>query len=212
MEDEGFYNEAALLYEKKSMSLTDAARCYELGRSYNKAIEIYKQIQNTEKVGDVYAIIDNHEEANRYFEITVATYKSKYNYIEASRVLIDKMHLFAKAQEVLLEGWRQNYNKQNFLEAYFNNIKDEVELQEAVLRIYTMEINTVNQSYFLNVLKKLYQKHENLKDFIRLTAYEIISSRSATHPDIVASLMYFNDDNITINKDVLRYKVFVKKK
>lgn len=212
LEEGGLYNEAALLYEKNTNNLSDAARCYEFGRSYTKAIEIYKQLQNTEKVGDIYTIIDNSEEASRYYEITVTSYKDKHNYLEASRVLLDKMHLFAEAQDILLEGWRQNYSKLNLLEAYCNNIKDEAELQEALLKMYTLEINSANQTYFLEVLKKLYHQQDKLKDFIRLTAYEIISNRSITHPDIVSSLMFFNDDNVTINKDILRYKVFQKKK
>ena len=59
LEEGKLYNEAAVLYFAKLSNKAKAAECYENGKNYKKAIELQKELNNREKIGDLYMMIND---------------------------------------------------------------------------------------------------------------------------------------------------------
>lgn len=204
--DGGFYQEAASIYLKYLKDKKNAAICYEKGNHTLEAIELYKELKEYEKVGDLYRKIGKAEVANLYYEKVVYSYKAKHQFLKAALICKDKMGSLEKAQKVLLEGWQSNRDAFNCLNNYFNNIEQEEELGKAIQEVYKRDVDQPKLKTFLKVIKLEYKKHQNLALDIREIAYEIIAGQIPTNPNIASELMAFNPKDNRLVKDVIWFK------
>jgi tetratricopeptide (TPR) repeat protein len=207
LEQGDLYQEAAVTYLKFCQNKEKAAECYEKGRSYKEAIVLYKELDEKEKVGDLYLLIDEKKEANKYFYKVVEEYKEHFQYVKASLILRNKVKDTTKAQGMLLEGWRTNKDASNCLNNYFANVTEVNELQNEIRDIYKHETNESNLESFLQLLKIEFKKEEALETLTRDIAYEIIASKIEKKPDISTELLHFNKSNPSISKDIMKFKL-----
>lgn len=205
------YREAGAVYLKYLQNKNKAAECYEKGRAYKEAIGLYKELNEYEKVGDLYAILNNKSEADKHFNKVIENYKTNFQYLKASLVYKNKIGDITNAQELLLEGWKTNKDAGKCLNNYFANIKTAEELSTAITNIYTSEVSSVNAPVFLHLLKHEFTKHEELEEMIRNIAYEIAAERIDGSPEIASELVHFNKNNKSLLKDVMKYKLKLKK-
>jgi hypothetical protein len=211
LENGNLFQEAATVYLKYCQNKNKAAECYEKGKAYKEAIALYKEFGMTEKVGDLYLLMNEKATANEYFYKVVDDYKLKFQYVKASLVLKNKIEDITQTQIMLLEGWRANKDAGNCLNNYFNNIKEVNLLKKEIKKIYAHETPDERLEIFLNVLKKEFEKHEELKVTIKDIAYEIVAKRIIQNPHIASELYSFNKKDKNIIKDVLVYKFNQKK-
>lgn len=211
LESGSHFQEAATIYLKHVNNKKKAAECYERGKMTNEAIEIYKEINENEKVGDLYLSIQKRKEANIYFEKVIDDYKSKNQYVKASLIFKDKMNDESGGQTLLLTGWRSNSDASNCLNNYFSNIPDLKLLKDEINTIYANDLNNQNSGIFLQVIKHVYNKKNELSDSIKEMAYEIIAAQIPTNPSIVSEMKEFNKKDKELVKDVLRFRVGKKK-
>lgn len=212
LENGKLYREAGAVYLKYLQNKTKAAECYEKGHAYKEAIGLYKELNDDEKVGDLYAILNNKSEADKHFNKVIENYKTNFQYLKASLVYKNKIGDITNAQELLLEGWKTNKDAGKCLNNYFANIKPTEELSTAITKIYTSEVSSVNAPVFLHLLKHEFTKHEELEEMIRNIAYEIAAERINGSPEIASELVHFNKNNKSLLKDVMKYKLKVKNK
>ena len=205
------YTEAAAIYLKYHKNKQKAAECYEKGRAYKEAIEIYKELQEFEKVGDLYAILKDKGEAEKYYYKVVINYKTHFQYVKAALVCKYKIGDVKEAQEILLKGWKTNRDAGKCLNNYFANIESAEELSNAITAIYKNDVSAENETVFLHLLKREYAKYEVLEESIRNIAYEIAARRIDHHADIASELIHFNKDNKSMLKDVMKYKLKMRK-
>lgn len=205
------YPEAAMIYLKYLQNKNKAAECYEKGHAYNEAIALYKELGQDEKVGDLYLVLRNKSEADKYFTKVIENYKTNFQYVKASLVYKNKIGDCSQAQDLLIEGWRTNKDAGKCLNNYFANIDSAEDLSVAIQSVYQDEVSVSNMSIFLHLLKHEFTKHEELEEMIRNIAYEITASRIDKNPDIASELLHFNKDNKAILKDVMKYKLKRKK-
>lgn len=206
LESGGFYQEAAEIYMKQCNNQVKAAECFEKGNMLDNAIDLYKEMNYHEKVGDLYLKINKRKEAFTYFEIVADGHKKSNHYMRAASVYKEKMQDGIKSQETLLEGWRANADAENCLSSYLANIPDKKQLKDNITAIYNTELNTVNTSAFINVIKREYQKNDEHSDDIREMAYQLIVSQIKINPSIVSELKHFNIPDKELIKDALRFK------
>lgn len=84
LEDGGLYNEAAVIYLKKLNNKSEAASCFEKAKQYQKSIELYKELEQKEKVGDLYMQINDTKNAHSYYQMVVDDYVSNDQMVKAS--------------------------------------------------------------------------------------------------------------------------------
>lgn len=201
------YQGAALVYHKYLHNKTKAGECYEKGNMFLEAIDIYKELEQFEKVGDLYLKINKQELANSFFEKVIEKHSLESRYVKASFVYKNKMKDLEKAQVLLKTGWEKSIEPFNCLNNYFANITETKILEQEIETIYKNHVNETNNQIFLDVLEHEYKKNFELHESVRKIAYEIISLKLANNPNIASKLNSFNKEDPTILQDILRYKL-----
>ncbi|WP_259014669.1 hypothetical protein [Emticicia fluvialis] len=148
LEEGGYYGEAGAIYLKHCKDRDRAATCFEKGRLYMKAIEIYKELQQPEKVADLYTLLKNSKEANRYYEMVIEDYIKNKQYVRASIIYRKKMKQPLKGQALLLQGWHQNLDAYNCLNNYFVNIENTELLINEIRRFMPMNLKKASKKPF----------------------------------------------------------------
>lgn len=205
LENGEFYNEAAAVYLKKLNNKADAANCYVNAKQYDKAITLYKELQQKEKVGDLYKMIDDLENAFLFYQMVVDDYLMSYQMVKASLVYRNKMDMHQEAQKILLRGWEENHDPLNCLQQYFDNIGDVKKLEHEILQIFGRTPSD-KKIIYLEAMKQEFKKAPELRVPTRNIAYEIIAEKVTTRSEIVNELKHFNPDDEVILKDISRYK------
>lgn len=205
------YTQAAAIYLKYHKNKKKAAECYEKGHAYNNAIELYKELEEFEKVGDLYLILNIREEADKYFHKVILNYCTTFQYVKGALIFKNKIGNIEEAQELLMRGWRMNKDAGKCLNYYFANINSAEELSIAIQSVYKDEASIPNISVFLHLLKHEYTKYEALEETIRNIAYEIAAERIDYNTDIASELIHFNENNKSMLKDVMKYKLKMRK-
>jgi tetratricopeptide (TPR) repeat protein len=212
LENGKFYQEAATIYFKHANNKPKAAECYEKGNFYNSAIDLYKELNEDEKVGDLYLKTGKRKEANIYFEKVVDNYKASSQYLKASLIHKNKMNDLSGSQSVLLEGWRSNHDTFNCINNYFSNIKDLKILKTEINSIYANDVNEKNRLPFLEAIRHEFHKKNELSTDLKEIAYEVIAAEIPKNPSIVQELKAFNPEDKELLKDTMRFKAKVAKK
>jgi len=206
------YNEAALIYLKHLNNKVKAAECYENAMVYRQALKYYEELDEKEKVGDMYRLLNEESEARIWYQKVIDDYRAKSQFVKASLVCRNKLKDTTEAQNMLLEGWRTGKDGYNCLNNYFENIKDVEQLNQEIVSIYQNETNEQNKVSFLEILKHEFKKEKSLQEVTKNIAYEIIAERLDTDKLISSELIHFNSDNRSILKDIVKFKVNKKKK
>jgi len=206
LEDGGYYGEAGAIYLKYCKDKAKAAQCFEKGKLYAQAIDIYKELNETEKVADLYTLLNQKEEAERYYTMVAEDCVQNKQYVKASLIYRKKMNQPLRAQALLLEGWHKKLDAHNCLNNYFANIQDVNTLVTEIERFYTTELEESRNDAFLQILKIEFSKHEVLRVPVKEIAYKIIAECIDTRPSMASDLMAFNPDDKSLSKDVMKFK------
>jgi hypothetical protein len=201
------YHEAATIFLKHLNQKDRAAECYEKGNMFSEAIELYKELNKHEKVGDLYMIINKRNDAKIYYEKVVEAYLKNKQHVKASFIYSKKTGETEKAQNVLLEGWKNHNDAFNCINNYFANIEDGKVLDNEINKIYTEYTNSGNKITFLEAMKHEFEKAKASKELVKNIAYEIVSEQAKTNPAIVTELHAFNKKDKNLIKDTIRYKL-----
>ena len=205
LEEGKLYQEAAAIYLKHANNKVKAAECYVKGNLIVDAISLYKELNENEKVADLYRSIGIHDEAYVYYQKVIDEYKNRNQYIKASLVYKNKLADELGAQSLLIEGWRTNKDAFNCLNNYFSHIRDYKLLNHEIKSIYKNDVNDLNREEFLKVIWYEYKKNNELTDSLKEMAYEIISIHAAINPSIVSDLKLFNSEDLELQKDTMRF-------
>ena len=205
LEDGKLYAQAASIHLKYLQNKHKAAECYEKGQMISDAISLYKELNDNEKVGDLYTGQQKHKEAFEHYHIVADEHIAADRYVKAALLYRNKMNATAPAQGLLLKGWRTNKDAFNCLNNYFQNIKEPELLLQAIENVYAKDTDINNQAVFLTALKHEHKKDPLLANRTAEIAYEIVAELATANPEIVSELKNFNPDR-SLGKDLLRYK------
>jgi len=200
----GYYQEAATIHLKFSNNKHSAAENYAKGKFYKEAIKLYKELNEHEKVGDLYLKTNHKVEADKYFKLVINEHHKNKKYILASVILKEKMDEHEKAQQTLLAGWRDKKAPECLLK-YFGNIDTIPTLKKHITQVYENETSIHNGAVFLRVLKSEFKRLDELKEHTKEIAYDIIAKRVKKNPKIVNELKFFNPEDKLISKDVSHF-------
>lgn len=205
LKEGGLYTEAAILFLKRCKDKEEAANCYELARSYTKAIQLLKELKQDERIGDIYVKMGDTEKANTHYQKVIDEYVANDQYVKASLIYRKKMMDKRTAKDLLISGWRQNKDAVNCLNNYFAHYDKEEWFGREMEKIYQKEVNFDNELNFLKVIGKEYKKRQTAKENIQDIAYEIIS-RNAQSDYVISELNNFVQDR-QVSKDIIKHRL-----
>ncbi len=205
LEDGGMYNEAAVVYLKKLRNKSEAASCFEKAKQYQKSIELYRELEQKEKVGDLYRLMNDAQNADSYYQMVVDDYVSSSQMVKASLIYRKKMNIPEEAQKILLQGWEENKDAFNCLNNYFVNVSDVDVLKHKIQTLY-QETPSEKKLIYLEAMKHEFKENSELHETVRNIAYEIIAENAEKHSSIVNELKHFNPNDELILKDISRYR------
>lgn len=199
------YEEAASVYLKHCNNKSSAAKCYEDGAFYQKAIDIYEELNENEKVGDLYKIIGDTKRSHVYYEKVIDEYKLKNRLLKAAQLYEGKMGDRSQAQTLLMQGWEKGIDSFNCLHNYLRLIGDEELVLREVQRINSSGLNDAKARNFLDVLIKEYKGRDSIPAELREEAYKLIASR-VNIENFTMDLVHFNPDNVQLMRDLGRLR------
>lgn len=204
------YQNAAYVFLKQCNNKNKAAECFEQGRLYPAAIELYKELEQDEKVGDLYSLIHDKKNAFVFYNKIIENYKGNNQYVKASLVYRNKMQDYSSAQNLLLNGWDNNMDSINCLNNYFANIKDLTFLEKEIAFVYKTRTTPANKNNFLKVIKHEYDKDEKLHETTRNIAYQIVAEEIKLNKSYINELKHFTKNDQNILKDIMKFRLFGK--
>lgn len=173
------YREAAILYKDHLHNMSAAAGCLERGGLLLEAIELYDKLNKYEKVGDLYHTMEQPENAEKYYEQSIESMLGNKDYLDASRVMQEKIHNPERAMQTLFKGWTDSNQSESCLKKYVQ-MQYEADQEKAITQlpeIFANHTPKYKKSQFLNVLTYMNEQKNDpeLLDTSRDIAYEIIS-------------------------------------
>ncbi len=125
------YREAAILYRDKLKRPADAAKCLERGGLLDEAASMYVELGQFEKAADIYIRLERLDEAERLLREWVKQLVSNRDFINASRILHDKLNDVDGALKVLKLGWSSPLIALDCLERTFEILAKHARHEEA---------------------------------------------------------------------------------
>lgn len=210
LEQGNFYREAAALYKDHLKNIPAAASCLERGGLYIEAIEIYKDLRQDEKTADLYKKINQSSNADEYYEKAVVSKLNNSDYLDASRVMNEKMDQPERAKITLMDGWNNANQYEPCLRKFFDIVQatEADRTEEIVGNIYSKEAPKYKRASLLNVLEYVNKKHadETVKEKVQNVAFEIIHDEAVDgNIQILQSLKRFVPGDLLIGADANRY-------
>ena len=215
LEQGGYHREAAVLYKDHLKNLLAGAECLERGGLLIEAIDCYRQLNMTEKSGDLYRKLEQETLAEECYEKCIESKLSGNDYLEASRVIEEKMRQQPRAKQTLLEGWKDSLQSESCLKKYFEIVlKSSPETTEKEAKdIFRNKTPEFKKLSFLNVLDYVQRKKQD-PDFsfaAQDIAYEI-ANQSATKGNykVLQQLKSFFPADKLLSSDTHRYSTLNK--
>ena len=99
------WREAAVLYREKLGHPLEAAHCLERGGLLTEAIELYEELKQFEKAGDLHARLEQHDEARSAWRRAAQQLSESNDCLAAAKIIESKLHEPDGALEQLDRGW-----------------------------------------------------------------------------------------------------------
>ncbi|WBO86875.1 hypothetical protein [Hymenobacter yonginensis] len=210
LEQGGFYREAAALHKDHLRNLPAAAKCLEHGGLLLEAAEIYTELREHEKAGDLYQLLGQTELAARHYERGVSLFLGNQDHPAAARLLADKLADACRAQTVLLDGWASSKQPEVCLRQYFDVLaaQSAANLSAHVQQVFQQHTSAAQRIPLLQVLATVNEKHPapELLTASRDIAYEVVGTEAtAGNMAYLPLLRHFLPDDRLISADCSRF-------
>ncbi|TVT41821.1 hypothetical protein FNT36_10385 [Hymenobacter setariae] len=209
LEQGHLFREAAALHKDHLHSPAGAARCLERGGLLLEAAEIYAELTQHEKAGDLYTQLAQPALAARHYERGITLLLDNDDRPAAARLLADKLHAPDRAQQVLLEGWASPKQPEVCLTQYFELASAQAhDLGAQVQTVFRQHTTSAQQVPLLRVLATVADRHATpeLLTASRDIAYEVISTEAAAgNLEPLPLLRHFEPTDRLLAADCSRY-------
>jgi|GEM_PF-1116804 len=120
LEDGKHYREAAALYQERLKSDRDAARCLCRGGLWTEAIALYEKLGEHEQVGDLYAQLEDREQACVAWRRAIDVRRQASDWLGAARIWQEKIKDDEATYQELLHGWPESGQAADCLDRAFD--------------------------------------------------------------------------------------------
>ncbi len=206
----GHFREAAVLYKDHLKNLPAAAGCLEEGGFFQEAIDVYDELKQYEKAGDLCQQIERPEKAAGYYEKSLEVLLNNEDHLNGARITNDKLLQPERARDMLLQGWQGNKQAETCLKQYFDRtVENEPEkTRQRIQDVFEQQTPRAKRPLFLNVLLHLNDQYPapEVRDTSRHIAYEILGD-AASRGDLskLSTLSKFLPGDRMITSDTSRF-------
>lgn len=209
----GYYREAAVIYRQRLHRPQEAARCLEQGGLWSEAIELYQQLHEYEKAGDLCVLIDQQDDARRFFTLAVERHLSQGDRLAAAEVLQKKQANPTAALEILQAGWPLSQQAGQCLQAIFRLCGQQGWHQTATDWVQGFRDRTIVQGISEDVADILAQvattyPDASLRTLAADTTRVVVARRlpSTTDPQrVISALTKLTPEDRLLRRDCHRY-------
>jgi tetratricopeptide (TPR) repeat protein len=113
------WREAAVLYRDRLNRPRQAADCLERGGMLHEAIAIFEPLHEYEKIGDLYARLEQPDDAIAAWRKAAIHCEGNRDYFKAAKILEEKMAVPDEAEQALTRCWLQGHFLRASLEKVF---------------------------------------------------------------------------------------------
>ncbi|MBD0256353.1 MAG: tetratricopeptide repeat protein, partial [Cytophagales bacterium] len=204
------YREAAALYKDHLRNVPAAAECLERGGLLLEAIPLYEQAHKHERAGDLYHAVGQAGPAAESYEKSLAAILRNGDYLDASRLLTDKLGQPVRARQTLLEGWKSSGQAEPCLKRYLELVAedDAGQLGPQVRELFAQPMAAPKKAQFLNALVHVHEghPHPDLTETATEVAYQVVSEQlQEGNLSQLPVLRKFVPDDYLLPSDVSRF-------
>lgn len=157
-----------------------AAQCLERGGLYLEAIDIYLELSQWEKAGDLYKALGLDEKAKLQYERCLDDFLVKSNYMDAAEFVQKKMDRLDRGLTYLILGWHDGQRREACMRRYLQlvNVKS-VDMTGQIKALWEKQTSFEQMPLFLDILADLQPqlREDETKAFARELAYQYLSER-----------------------------------
>ncbi len=165
LEEGGHYREAAVLYRSRLRRPLDAARCLERGGLYSEAVELFDELSEYAKAGDLLNRIGQTERAAAYFRKAVEKCRAHGDFVQAAKLLDTRLGEVNEAATTLAEGWPDSAQREACLRELFELLAREGWHDQTagwIERFREQPVAAKNTSLAVNALTRLANSYPEL--------------------------------------------------
>ncbi|MGH1339168.1 MAG: hypothetical protein ACRBFS_23830 [Aureispira sp.] len=201
------YEQAASIYLKYLKDEANAAACYEKATRLEKALALYKKLENNRKVGDLYQLLGKVELARVYYEKVLEKLLEGKNYYTAANFCEEKLMEEERAYELAFTGWFHGSQPVKCIQYCLGRLPDPTTQRSFLENLYQEGFTAGRLLEFLQLLRNYYDQKKEQRIWIRALAYLVITEHSGQNINLLRQLLYFNEKDSHLSKDVLRYRL-----
>ncbi|MFT5780472.1 MAG: hypothetical protein ACI837_003434 [Crocinitomicaceae bacterium] len=199
------YEAAAAIFLSRCKDKARAAECYESGNFNSRAIELYEELDQQLKVGDLQTKMGNGTQAELAYNKEITKMLSSKRYFSAGIVAHDKLSNVQAARDHYTKGWELEQRPNDCLNAFLDTFKLD-ERRKNIVSLHKEEFEGEAAHRFLEVLKNQLNHEKELQDDVELIVYETVARNSKKDKKIVQTLKNFNKGELVL-KDIMRFRL-----
>jgi tetratricopeptide (TPR) repeat protein len=210
------YHEAAAIYRDKLSRPVDAARCLERGGLLQDAIEIYTELDQMEKVGELYLRLQQPGAARDAFQAAVDFRLNEGNRLAAAELLQSQLDDGPAALAVLWDGWPDSGQATECLQKYFEALGERGDHSRAFLSIDAIratELLLRSKADVITSLSNLAGDYPHIPvrdhaaDATRLLASDYIHESTTAHHAVMQAIARLAPEDRLLERDCRRFKL-----
>lgn len=201
------YEQAASIYLKYLKDEAIAAHCYEKANRLEKALSLYKNLENNVKIGDLYRLLGKEELALVYYEKILEKMIENNNYYSARHFCMEKLDDADRAYTLSFTGWFHGQQPLKCLQYCVDQLPDVGTKRSFLEELYRDGFAEGRLLIFLQLLRNYYDKEATQRPWLRTLAYSIITDHVKEDGQLLRQLLYFNEKDSHLSKDILRYRL-----
>ena len=179
------WRDAAILYQEKLNQPKEAAQCLEQGGLWTEAIALYEELENFEKIGDIQRELNRPEEATAAYRTAVEKIHSNDCYVEAARILEEKLNATDEAIMELEVGLYDTSQTKECMENLFDLLAVHGRHEHAIARIEDMQ-------------------ERNLPLSNKILLAEFLTKTTADYPDRNVRTTAENSTRVVVSRNIDR--------
>ena len=211
------YREAAVIFRKKLNRDDEAARCLEHGGLWTEAIELHDELKNFEKSGDLYAKLDNHEQARASYQAACEQANDRRDFLEAARIEKDKLDDSDAAIKTLKRGWPEHPQAVECLKKSFQLMGSDGKHESAKQWLTEVVEGRLPKKHLNQTVKEISELANNYpdqatRDLATEKTYQIVSQtiENGRLPDLnslLSSVARLHPNDELLQRDCQRFRL-----
>ncbi|MCA9075770.1 MAG: tetratricopeptide repeat protein [Planctomycetaceae bacterium] len=209
------YREAAVVYKEKLNRPWDAVRCLENGGMFDEAVKLYEELEEFEKIGDLYVRLEQPDEAEQAYQRAVEKFIAKDDYLAAAKLQEQKLEDVDAALVSLDAGWPRSGQARACLDESFRMLGRLGRHEAAHQRVTSLSRQTLRDDRMSMLVDGLVEAavgypDDNVQtfaaDIARVTTSRVLKRRRVHSKPLLDALRRLAPDDRLLDRDCHRYE------